>query len=54
MRSTVPRGARPTSGPDYLTTSAALSKAEQAALNASGDQAKVTDAFTTAAQEAKG
>ena len=42
-RSTVPRDARPTSGPDYLTTSAALSKAEQAALNASGDQAKVAD-----------
>ncbi len=41
-------------GTDYLTTSAALSKAEQAALNASGDQAQVTDAFTTAAQEAKG
>jgi multiple sugar transport system substrate-binding protein len=41
-------------GTDYLTTSAALSKAEQAALNASGDQAKVAEAFKVAAQEAKG
>ena len=41
-------------GTQYLTTSAALSKAEQAALNASGDQAKVAEAFKVAAQEAKG
>jgi len=41
-------------GTGYLATSAALSKAEQAALNAAGDAGQVEDAFGTAAQEAKG
>ncbi len=41
-------------GTAYLQTSAALSKAEQAALNAAGDAAQVQAAFETAAQEAQG
>ncbi|HEY9394243.1 MAG TPA: extracellular solute-binding protein [Nocardioides sp.] len=41
-------------GTGYLATSAALSKAEQAALNAAGDAGEVEDAFETAAQEAQG
>lgn len=41
-------------GTDYLQTSAALSKAEQAALNAAGDAGQVKAAFTTAAKESQG
>jgi multiple sugar transport system substrate-binding protein len=41
-------------GTDYLKTSAALSEAEQTALNAAGDSAKVAEAFKTAAQAAQG
>ncbi len=41
-------------GTSYLQTSAALSKAEQAALNAAGDAGQVKAAFEQAAQEAQG
>jgi multiple sugar transport system substrate-binding protein len=37
-------------GPDYTATSANISTALQAALNAAGDSSKVKDAFTQAAQ----
>lgn len=41
-------------GTSYLQTSAALSKAEQASLNAAGDADQVKAAFATAGQEAQG
>ncbi|NHA68620.1 sugar ABC transporter substrate-binding protein [Phycicoccus flavus] len=41
-------------GTAYLQTSAALSKAEQAALNAAGDAGQVKSAFEAAAQETQG